>query len=254
MKLLDKLYEKSHMTFAIVWIVAYVLAASVADGISQDLGVIKLITAPVLIVMSVLLWAWVRHAQLEGLFFMGAPTVPAARLLFYLPLAIVATKKIWLGMTANGTALECVCWVVSMVGVGFLEEIIFRGLLFRAIDEDSRVQAIVISSITFGLGHIVNLFNTSGQGLVPTLGQIVFAVGVGFMMVEVMLKSGSIWPCIIFHMVNNALTIFEDEAAGLALFGTAEMAIIVSVGTGALISLAYVAYLAKALPDAEQAR
>ena len=34
MKLLDKLYEKSHMTFAIAWIVAYVLAASVADGIS----------------------------------------------------------------------------------------------------------------------------------------------------------------------------------------------------------------------------
>ena len=46
----------------------------------------------------------------------------------------------------------------------------------------------------------------------------------------------------------------DFEAAGLALFGTAEMAIIVSVGTGALISLAYVAYLAKALPDAEQAR
>jgi uncharacterized membrane protein YcjF (UPF0283 family) len=62
------------------------------------------------------------------------------------------------------------------------------------------------------------------------------------------------WYTIIFHMVNNALTIFEDEAAGLALFGTAEMSVVAAVGTGALISLAYVAYLAKALPDAEEAR
>ncbi len=69
-----------------------------------------------------------------------------------------------------------------------------------------------------------------------------------------MLKSGSLWPCIIFHIVNNALSIFEDEAAGLALFGTEEMAVIVAVGTGALIAIAYAVYLAKALPDADTAK
>ena len=116
------------------------------------------------------------------------------------------------------------------------------------------MQAIVISSITFGIGHIVNLFNASGMDLVLVIGQIVFAVGVGFMLVEVMLKSGSMWPCIIFHIVNNALSTFEDEAVALALFGTEELAVAVAVGTGALIAVAYAIFLAKTLPDAEEAR
>ncbi|MDO5107462.1 MAG: CPBP family intramembrane metalloprotease [Coriobacteriaceae bacterium] len=254
MKLLDKLYEKNHLTFAIVWIVAYVVLASTADGISLDLGTMKLVTVPVLAALTALLWAWIRHADLEGFFFLRKPSVHATRMLFYLPLAIIATKKIWLGIELGATPLECALWVASMCCVGIIEELIIRGLLFRAIEEDSRMQAIVISSITFGLGHIVNLFNASGQDLVLTIGQIVFAVGVGFMLVEVMLKSGSMWPCIIFHMVNNALSTFEDEAAGLALFGTEEMAVAVAVGTGALIAVAYAIYLAKSLPDAEEAR
>ena len=70
MKLLDKLYEKSHLTFAIVWIVAYVVLASTADGISLDLGTEKLVTVPVLAALTALLWAWIRHAKLEGFFFL----------------------------------------------------------------------------------------------------------------------------------------------------------------------------------------
>ena len=49
MKLLDRLYEKSHFWFAIVWIVAYVLVASYGDAASAELGVTKLVTAPALI-------------------------------------------------------------------------------------------------------------------------------------------------------------------------------------------------------------
>ena len=251
LNLLDRLYNRSHLGFAIAWIVAYVLAASYADAASQSLGTIKLVTAPVLLAMSALLLAWARHANAQKLLFLGAPSTAPVRMFFYLPLAIVATKKLWLGATLGGTPVECACWVASMIAVGFLEELIFRGLLFRAIEENSRTQAIVISSLTFGIGHIVNLFNTSGQGLLLTLAQIVFAVSVGFMLVEVMLKSGSIWPPVVFHMVNNALSIFEDEAAGLAFFGSDTVAVIASVGTGALVSLAYALYLAKALPDAD---
>lgn len=250
MKLLDRLYGRGHLGFAIAWIVAYVLVASMADGASQDLGCEKLVTAPTLLVLSAVLWAWVRHAELEGLLLLGAPVTPPKRMLFYLPLVVVATKKLWLGATLAAGPLACACWVASMVCVGYLEELIFRGLLFRAIDETSHRQAIVITSLTFALGHIVNLFNVSGQDLPHTLGQIAFAAGVGFMMVEVMLKSGSIWPCIAFHALNNALVVFEDEAAGLAFFGSAETAVAAAVVSGALISLAYAAWLAWKLPDA----
>ena len=251
MNLLDKLYRKSRITFAIVWIVAYVVITSSADGISADLGTEKIFTVPVLAAMSMLLWLWVRHAQKKGLFALTAPSVPAARLLFYVPAFVVATKKVYFGFTPQASALECVLWVASMVFVGFLEELIFRGFLFRAMDEQNRTRAIIVTSITFGIGHIVNLFNASGQDLAMTLCQISFAVSVGFMLVMMLLKSGSLWPCIIFHMVNNALSVFEDETVEIALFGSEQAAMLVGVGAGCLIALAYTMYLARALPDVD---
>ena len=47
-------------------------------------------------------------------------------------------------------------------------------------DRDNVKSAIVISSVTFGIGHIINLFNGSGMELVNNLCQIVFAIAVGF--------------------------------------------------------------------------
>ena len=65
-----------------------------------------------------------------------------------------------------------------MLCVGFLEEVIFRGLLFQAIAKDNIKSAVIISSVTFGIGHIINLFNGSGMDLVNNLCQIVFAFAI----------------------------------------------------------------------------
>ena len=248
MNLLDHWYQKSHISYAIGWIVAYVLLSSVADGASDSLGVPKLVTTLIQVVMVLVLWGWVRHARLEETLSMCPPKASSSRMLFYLPLVIIATKKVWLGFATNGSPLEGACWVASMCCVGFLEEIIFRGLLFRAMEPDGRTSAIVVSSITFGLGHIVNLFNASGQTLAETVAQIVFAVSVGFMLVTVMLKSGSIWPCVGFHMVNNALSFFENENAAIALFGSNEMVLIYSIGISMVVAALYIAWLLH-LPD-----
>lgn len=40
-----------------------------------------------------------------------------------------------------------------MLCVGFLEEMIFRGLLFEAIAKENVKKAIIISSVTFGIRH-----------------------------------------------------------------------------------------------------
>lgn len=44
---MTRLYEKNKLTFALVRIAAYVVLMSLADGLSQQLGVEKLVTAPV---------------------------------------------------------------------------------------------------------------------------------------------------------------------------------------------------------------
>ena len=100
-----------------------------------------------------------------------------------------------------------------MCCVGFLEEVIFRGLLFRAMEKDNLKTAIIVSALTFGLGHVVNLFNGSGQNIQSTIVQVVYAVLVGFVLVLIFYHGKSIVPCIVFHSANNALRVFSAEGS-----------------------------------------
>ena len=87
--------------------------------------------------------------------------------------------NLWKGVTIKLSVLETALYVLSMLCVGFIEEIIFRGFLFKALCKDNLKLAIVISSVTFGMGHIVNLLN--GSDLIPTLLQIAYATAIGFL-------------------------------------------------------------------------
>ena len=82
-----------------------------------------------------------------------------------------------------------------MINVGFIEEILFRGFLFEAIEKESVKKAIIISTLTFGIGHIVNLFN--GQDTLNTIIQIIYALSLGYLFVMIFYKSNSLVPCII---------------------------------------------------------
>ena len=210
---MTKLYRKSEITFAILWIVAYVVLSSTGDQLSREIGIVKSVTAAVQLVMSVILLVWIGKNHLNVKYGLCPPTHPAKEFLYYLPLAVIALSSLWGGVELRLGAAGTVCYVISMCCVGFLEEIIFRGLLFRAMEKDNLKSAIIVSAVTFGLGHVVNLFNGSGRDLISTVIQIVFAVFVGFVLVMIFYHGGSLIPCIVFHAVNNALGAFEAESA-----------------------------------------
>ena len=206
---MTKLYKKNELTFAILWIVAYIVFSSLADQLSESIGTEKAATAVLHIVMSLVLLIWIRKSGLSEKYGFCASKVPAKRFLYYLPLVIIASASLWNGISLRFGLARTACYVISMCCVGFLEEVIFRGLLFRAMEKDNPKTAIIVSALTFGLGHIVNLFNGSGQDITATIIQIVFAVLVGFVLVLIFYYSGSLIPCILFHSVNNALSAFE---------------------------------------------
>ena len=56
-------------------------------------------------------------------------------------------------------------------------------------------KAIIISTLTFGIGHIVNLFN--GQDTLNTIIQIIYALSLGYLFVMIFYKSNSLVPRII---------------------------------------------------------
>ena len=174
--MLKKLYEKSELWFALAWIIGYIVFASIGDNISADLGIDKIVTLPILMAMSATLYVFVRKNGLTEKYGLCKPQLPAAKMLYYIPLLVLLTANLWYGVRLNQPPLETVLYILSMFCVGFLEEMIFRGLLFKAMIKDGVKSAIIVSSVTFGIGHIVNLFNGSGAELLENILQVLYAI------------------------------------------------------------------------------
>ena len=210
--MLKKLYGKSEIWFAVAWIIAYVVLASAGDNVSADLGIDKIVTLPILIALSAVLYFFIRKNGLTEKYGLCSPKLPAAKMLYYVPLLVLLTANLWYGVRLNQSPLETVLYILAMFCVGFLEEMIFRGLLFQAMAKDGVKTAIIVSSVTFGIGHIVNLINGSGAELLPNLLQVMYAVAVGFAFVMIYCRTKSLMPCIIVHSVFNGLSAFANEA------------------------------------------
>ena len=129
---MTKLYNKNPLTFAILWIILYVVGLSAADNLSLSLGVEKSVSLPVCMLMSAVLFVWIRKNSLQKAFGLCRSKIPAKDLLWYLPLIAMTSVNLWLGAVLNMSVTETVLYILSMLLVGFLEEIIFRGLLFKA--------------------------------------------------------------------------------------------------------------------------
>ena len=210
---MKKLYEKNELTFAIVWIVVYCVLQSLANPLNKAIGVAYAASAAFCALQTVVLFAFIRKNNLQKRYGLCKSPIPACRFLYYVPLLILASGNLWNGFALNYSSAETSCRIMCMLCVGFLEEVIFRGLLFKAIAKDNIKSAVVISSVTFGIGHIINLFNGSGMGLVNNLCQIVFAIAVGFLLVTVFYRGGSLLPCILVHSAINMLGTFANDTS-----------------------------------------
>ena len=244
--MLEKLYGKSKILFAVAWIVAYCVLMSVGDSLSASLGIEKSITLPVGLILSVILLAFLKKNGLLGDYGICPSTASARSMLYYLPVAVMLTANLWYGVTLNHGALESLLYLLSMLCVGFLEEVIFRGLLFNAMREGSVRAAVIVSSLTFGIGHIINLVNGSGAELVPNLLQVVYATAAGFMFVMMYCKSKSLVACIVAHGLFNALSLFANEAAA-PLHTRVIFAILLT-----LITSSYAVYLALSMKEKKE--
>ena len=235
--------QRSEIWSAVIWIVVYVVGASIADNMSAELRVQKAVTFPFLLLLSLIALFLMRKNRRSSEYYgLCRPAQPARRFLFYLPLALLASCNLWHGVKMNMPAGETLLYIGSMLCVGFLEELIFRGFLFRAMQKDSLKWAVVVSSVTFGIGHIVNLFNGSGAELISNLCQVFSAVAFGFMFVILFLRCGSLWPCVLCHGVLNSLSAFANENAFTPALEITHSAIL------SAIAIAYTLYLLKAIP------
>ena len=177
-----RLYKKNELSFSLVWIIAYVVSFSLADSISASLGILKIITAPVCIIFTLLILGFIKKHSFREQYGLCSFKGDLKKYLYFIPLILITSVNLWNGITMNASIAETALFILSMACVGVIEEVIFRGFLFKAMCKDNIKFSVFISSITFGMGHIVNLLN--GKDLIPTLLQIWDVVAKGDVLIS----------------------------------------------------------------------
>ncbi|MBG9454701.1 hypothetical protein ABE61_11730 [Lysinibacillus sphaericus] len=100
--------------------------------------------------------------------------------------------------------------LLFVIAVGFCEELIFRGLIFKYLSAKGLKVAIIGSSILFGIGHLANL--AFGQDFFMTLLQIIFAFLFGLVCAEIVAKTKNIIFPIVWHAMHDFIAFLTDKS------------------------------------------
>lgn len=197
--------EKHETLISISLIITYLVTNSYCI---QNFGNTDYRTTIVNLILSVGIIIFIAKNKLGEYY--GLTTLPKFKeFLYFIPLVLIISVNLWTGINIRNSVSEIIFFILTMILVGFLEEIIFRGFLFKMMEKDNVKTAIIVTSLTFGIGHILNLFN--GADLIPTLLQICYAISGGYLFVIIFHKGKSLWPCIVTHSAVNALSIFSVD-------------------------------------------
>ena len=143
---------------------------------------------------------------------------------FYIPLLLVEILPIVLFGFQRATLPMILLLALFTVGVGFNEEIYFRGLALKFLSEKGGKQAIIWSSVIFGVLHAANALG--GKDLLYIATQISFAFLVGFVLAEIVSITKNLWAAILWHAAHDFISMstqsgFAEKELLLAALQTA---------------------------------
>lgn len=142
--------------------------------------------------------------------------------------------------------LECVC-------VAFFEEMAFRGVVFLGLlkrDPQNRLWAfvsILISSVVFGLIHLVNIFASSPVAVIMQIG---YSALIGAMCAVLLMASANIWLCVIVHALFNFLGALVPRCGSGVIWDT--FTVVLTVVVSIAVAIWYVVVFVKGKFDAVQ--
>lgn len=213
---MNGLYKKNELSFALVWIGLYVVVMNIAlqfckgfDDLANKTVQQLLVPVICILILAAVSTVWIIHNGLAARFGLCRFKGNWKSFLLFLPLVIMSCTNLKNGLSLSAPLAVTLLMAVNLALGGYVEEIIFRGFLFRSMEKDNLCSAVIISAVTFGIGHIVNLLNTSD--IFGTLLQVCYAIAVGFLYTILAYKGKSLWPCIASHMFVNASSVFSKE-------------------------------------------
>lgn len=213
---MKKLYDKNEVNFALVWIGLYVVTMNIAmqvcggfDNLEDKTTAQMAVPVGCILLLAVLSTAWIIRNDLTEKFGLCRFKGNLKTFLWFIPLIIMSCTNLKNGLALTTPLTVTLLMMLNKAITGYVEEIIFRGFLFRAMAKNNLKSAIIVSAVTFGAGHIVNLANTADT--FGVLLQVCYAIVIGFLYTIIVYKGGSLWPCIVSHILVNGSSVFALE-------------------------------------------
>lgn len=181
------------LLLVVMFLAVFVLASLVASVLKLSTLATTALGYSMLAVIVLLLLSRLRWWREIGL---GLPA--QRRLLWFFVVACIPVllNGLSVGATLPAVGPILLIFAAAML-VGFVEEVVFRGMMLHALLIRGPWQAAIISSLFFGVAHALNLL--SGTNVGATLLQIGEALALGFMFAALALRTQTILPLIVAH-------------------------------------------------------
>ncbi len=106
------------------------------------------------------------------------------------------------------TTFETGGWVIAIILIAFTEETLFRGILWKALEERSVWTRAIITSAMFGLAHVITAGVADyGWGIGFAYG--LSAAGFGMVFAAMRERAGSIWSVVVAHVLFDIAAISQ---------------------------------------------
>ncbi len=120
-------------------------------------------------------------------------------------IGMVAMSMAYIGMESGEpmrAPLQIVIFVLSMLSIGVLEELVFRGIIAETLiahygtDYKGVWKATAVGGVIFGVAHLTNIFSASPFGVII---QVLVAGVIGMLFAAIYYRTGNLWICILLH-------------------------------------------------------
>ncbi len=212
--------HKAKISFSIIWLFVYLTGLLISNILSDLLGVPNLCTTVYRILFVLILFIYMQKKKVLSYYGISSiKKLDSKALQYYIPFGLLVIAPFVFGVEISLSWWQILLLSFDALCIGFIEEVLMRGFLFKALLKKGKVLATVISSCAFGLIHIVNLLG--GANILYTLIQIVFACAFGFVCAIFFYKTNNIIPCIICHGLLDLGALFwtSDAKEMLMIFG-----------------------------------
>ena len=112
--------------------------------------------------VAAIVFSLIKHKSLTPLGFRKPEKGSSKNLLYYIPLLVIALSALVCGIDIGKGSVYLISNLFLALTVGLAEEIYFRGIICNMWLRQSKKKAVVISSVLFGLCHLMNIMGGAG--------------------------------------------------------------------------------------------